>query len=157
VTDGADKQGLLRQEARVVPRSDAPDGTGLVVETRVVLDGAYPPAQRAFAKAIQAYADRLAIESAYQETTERAPGATAVEITESAVIRAQESLERKIAQGRRPANAAEAFALAGTPILSGATGVMGSYLHSGMQWAAFLVLAAGAASLILYLLRRRLL
>jgi hypothetical protein len=159
MTDGADTQGMLRQnqEVRVVPRSEVPDGTGLVVQVRVLLDNSYRPAQQAFARFVQNYAERLARETSYQEISERPSGATTAEITESAVVRAQESLERKIAQERRPADARDAFALAGVPIFSGAAGVAGSYLHSRPQWIAFLALAIVAASCVLYLLKRRLL
>jgi hypothetical protein len=129
----------------------------LVVQVRVLLDNSYRPAQQAFARFVQAYAERLATETAYQETSERPPGATTAEITESAVVRARESLERKIAQERRPADARDATALAGAPIFSGAAGVAGSYLHSWQQWVAFLILAIVAASCVLFLLKRRLL
>ena len=161
MAEGADSAGqLLRQnhEARIITGSDGLDGTGLlVVKIQTNLDGSYLPAQEVFAQAVQSYADKLASESARQEATGRATGAKHPEITASAVIRAQETLDRKSVEQKRPANARESFALAGTPILSGATGVMGSYLDSPAQWASFAVLATGATSCILYLLRRRLL
>ncbi|MFE7870191.1 hypothetical protein ACFUYE_07590 [Micromonospora humida] len=119
-----------------------------------MLDGAYNPAQLAFAKAVQAYAEKLAIESANQEASERAPGASNTEITESAVIRAREAFDKKVALQVRRRNPLDPYALAGSPIFSGATGVMGSYLHSPAQVASFLALAICAATCILYLAKR---
>ena len=134
-----------------------PDGTGLLVHVRAVLDGSSPSAQRLYAKFVQEYAEQLASESARQEASARAPGARTTEITESVVIRAQESIELQTAKRQRPGNLWEAAALAGTPILSGAAGVMGNNLHSIWQWIVFAVCAFGAVICILYLLKRRLL
>lgn len=141
----------LTGEKVVVPHSVVPAGSGIVVPTRVLLDGAYAPAQLAFARAVQSYAEKLAIESADQEAPERAPGATSTEITESAVIRAQETLDKKVALQVRKRKPLDPYALAGSPVFSGATGIMGSYLHSPTQVVAFVVLALCAAACILYL------
>jgi hypothetical protein len=93
----------------------------IVVPTRTHLDGAYEPAQLAFAHAVQAYAERLAIESANQEVSERAPGVNSKEITESAVIRAKDALDKKVALQVRRRSPLEPYALAGSPIFAGAT------------------------------------
>ncbi len=91
-------------EVQIVPHSDVPDGTGVVVQVRVVLDGSSRPAQRIFAKSVQEYGEKLASESARQEATGRAPGAQTVEITESAVFRAQEALDRQVVEKNIPSN-----------------------------------------------------
>lgn len=160
MTDAAEQDERLQPESaevKIVPHSDVSDGTGLVVQIRVVLDGSYRAAQKVFAKSIQEYGEKLASESARQEATGRAPGAQTVEITESAVIRAQEALDQQVAERSRPSNKIEAVSLAGAPIFSGATGVMGSYLTNALNWTVFSLLAMIAASCILYLLKRRLL
>ena len=99
----------------------------------------------------------LADESARQEASARAPGAKTTEITESVIIRARESLNQQTAKRQRPASLWEAAALAGMPMLSGAAGVLGSNLHSPIQWTLFALSALGAVICILYLLKRRLL
>jgi hypothetical protein len=155
------------------PHADLPEGVGLLVHVHVELDGSSDNAQKAYAKLIQDYAERLANESARQEASARAPGARTAEITESSVIRAYESLqeqvpqrieeqiarkiEEQIVKRQKPSTLREAAALAGTPILSGASGVMGSYLHSPWQATIFALIALGAIACILYLLKRRLL
>lgn len=144
-------------QARVVPRSGIADGTGLVIEVRVALDGSSHPAQRVFGKNIQEYAERLATESTRQEFNGRAPGANSVEITESAVIRAEESLEQQAAKRNRTGSKLESAALAGSPIFSCATGVAGSYLTNTLNWATFGTLAIISISCVFYLLRRNLL
>jgi hypothetical protein len=121
------------------------------------MDGSSASAQRLYARYVQEYAEQLASESARQEASARAPGASTTEITESVVIRARESLELQTAKRQRPANLSEAAALAATPILSGAAGIIGNNLHSTWQWTVFIVCAFGAVTCILYLLRRRLL
>lgn len=141
----------------LVPYSVVPKGTGLLIYVRAILDGSSKPAQELYAKFIQEYAEQLASESARQEASARAPGARNAEITESAVIRARESLYQQIAKRQRPASLWEAAALAGMPILSSAAGVMGNYLHSPLQSAVFALAALGAVICILYLLKRRLL
>lgn len=144
----------LSQETIAIPPSRAPDGAGIVVPTRTILDGAYEPAQLAFARAVQAYADKLAIESANQEISERAPGANSTEITESAVLRAQEALDKQVALKVRKRSPLDPYALAGSPIFAGATGVMGSFLHSLLQVVVFSVLAVLAVGCILHLATR---
>ncbi|MEU6788073.1 hypothetical protein ABZ912_53535 [Nonomuraea angiospora] len=141
----------LSQETIAIPPTRTPDGAGIVVPVRTILDGAYEPAQLAFARAIQSYADKLAIESANQEASERAPGANSTEITESAVIRAQEALDKQVALKVRKRSPLDPYALAGSPIFAGATGVMGSYLHSLLQVIAFIILAVLAIACILHL------
>ena len=141
----------------IIPHADMPDGTGVLVHVRVVLDGSSLWAQRRYAGYIQEYAEKLANESARQEASARAPGARTVEITESAVIRARESIELQTAMRQRPNNLWEAVALAGVPILSGAAGVAGGYLHSIWQYLLFAVCAFGAIACVLYQLKRRLL
>jgi hypothetical protein len=141
----------------IVPHADVPDGAGLLVHVRAVLDGSSVQAQALYAKFIQEYAERLASESARQEASARAPGAKTTEITESVVIRARESLDQQTAERQRPANLWEAAALAGMPMLSGAAGVIGNNLHSPWQWTLFALSALGAVICILYLLKRRLL
>lgn len=141
----------------ITPHSDIPDGVGLSIHVRVQLDGSYGPAQKTFAKAVQTYAEKLASESARQEASARAPGATACEITESAVIRAAESLDRETAKRQRPANFGESATLAGLPMSSAATGITGSYLHSAGQWIVFVALCAVTVFCVLYQLKRRLL
>ncbi|MEU7917842.1 hypothetical protein [Micromonospora zamorensis] len=126
-----------------------------MVMTRANLDGAYEPAQLAFARAVQGYADKLAIESANQEASERAPGVSGKEVTESAVIRAREALDKKVALQVRRRSPLDPYALAGSPIFAGATGVMGSYLHSLEQVIAFSVLTVLAIACILHLAIRR--
>lgn len=153
--EGAALPGTL---SAVTPHSEVPEGAGLSIHVRVLLDGSSEPAQKAYAKAVQAYAEKLASESARQEASARAPGATTCEITESAVIRAAESLDRESAKRQRPANFGEAATLAGLPMFSAATGIMGgSYLHSVGQVAIFLALSAVTVLCVLYQLRRRLL
>jgi hypothetical protein len=157
----------------IVPYTDLPEDVGLLVHVHVALDGSSDVAQRVYAKFVQGYAERLANESARQEASARAAGASSVEITESSIIRASESLEEQVpkrieeqlgkrieqqlARRQRPANLREAAALAGTPIFSGAAGVMGSYLHSPWQVTLFVLIALVAIVCILYLLKRRLL
>lgn len=134
-----------------------PDGTGLLIYVRANLDGSSVPAQQLYAKLVQEYAEKLSDEGARQEASSRAPGAKTAEITESVVIRARESLDQQTAKRQRPTSLWEAAALAGVPILSGAAGVTGSYLHSPLQWTLFALSALGAVISILYLLKRRLL
>jgi Flp pilus assembly protein TadB len=141
----------------IVPYAGVPDGIGLLVHIRATLDGSSKSAQDLYAKFVQEYAEQLASESARQEASARAPGAKTTEITESVVIRARESLDQQAARQQRPASFWEAAALAGTPILSGAAGVMGNNLHSSLQWATFALSSVGAVVCILYLLKRRLL
>lgn len=145
----------LNGENIAIPATGVPEGVGIVVPTRTMLDGAYEPAQLAFARAVQAYADKLAVESANQEASERDPGAISTEITESAVLRAQEALNKKVALQVRKQSPFDPYALAGSPIFAGATGVMGSFLHSVLQVVAFSILAALAVGCILHLARRR--
>ncbi|GGM43886.1 hypothetical protein GCM10007977_051840 [Dactylosporangium sucinum] len=149
------KEFQLSGDDIVIPASGVPEGVGVVVPTRTLLDGAYEPAKLAFGRAVQAYADKLAIESANQEASERAPGANSTEITESAVIRAQEALDKKVALQVRKRSPLEPYALAGSPIFAGATGVMGSFLHSLVQVIAFSILAVIAIACILHLAVRR--
>jgi hypothetical protein len=108
VGEGARRNEVLRQhhEAKVLARSDVPDGIGLSIQVRVVLDGAYLPAQQIFAEAVQTYATKLADESSYQEATSRAAGARTAEITESTVLRAREALD-KLSVSKRPTSALE--------------------------------------------------
>jgi hypothetical protein len=142
-----------------------PDGTGLLIHIRAVLDGSYTPAQELYATYVQEYAEQLASESARQEASARELGAKAIEITESAVIRARESLNKRTAEQqlaaqpikRQPLGIWEAAALAGAPMFSAATGVTGSYLHSLLQWVLFSLSALAGVICILYLLKRRLL
>lgn len=141
-------------ERIAVPSTALPTGSGIVVPVRVILDGTYTPADLAFAKAVQNYADRLATESANQAESEKAPGATNVEVTESSVIRAQESLDKKVALQVNARSRWIPYALAGSPIFSGATGVMGSFLHSPLQIAAFVVTAGIAALCIIFLAKK---
>lgn len=141
----------------IAPHADVPDGTGLLIHVRVTLDGSSAPAQGLFAKFVQEYAEQLANESARQEASLRAPGAKTTETTESVVIRARESIDQETAKRQRPASLWEAAALAGMPMLSGTAGVMGSNLHSFLQWTVFALAVLGAVTCILYLLKRRLL
>ncbi len=141
----------------IIPYNDVPDGAGLLIHVRATLDGSSGSAQALYAKFVQEYAERLSGESARQEASARAPSAKAIEITESVVIRARESLDQQTAKRQRPANLWEAAALAGMPMLSSTAGVMGNYLHSPLQWAIFVLSACGAVICILYLLKRRLL
>jgi hypothetical protein len=141
----------------IVPLAGVPDGAGVLIHVRAILDGSSKPSQELYAKFVQAYAEQLADESARQEASARAPGAKTIEITESIIIRARESLDQQTAKRQRPSNLWEAAALAGMPILSGAAGVMGGNLHSPLQWAIFVSSALGAVICILYLLKRRLL
>lgn len=145
----------LSGEMIAIPPTALPEHVGVVVPTRTNLDGAYEPAQLAFARAVQAYADKLAIESANQEASERAPGVNSKEITESAVMRAREALDKKVALEVRKRSPLDPYALAGSPIFAGATGVMGSFLHSLAQVLAFSVLAVLAIACILHLATRR--
>jgi Flp pilus assembly protein TadB len=145
----------LNEETIIIPESGIPDHAGIVVPTRANLDGAYEPAQLAFAHAVQAYAERLAIESANQEISERAPGVNSKEITESAVIRAKDALDKKVALQQRKRSRLDPYALAGSPIFASATGVMGSYLHSLLQVVVFTILAMLAIACILHLSVRR--
>jgi hypothetical protein len=152
----------------IIPHSNLPDGVGFLIQIRAALDGSYPPARNLFARTVQDYAEKLDSESARQEVSARAPGALTREITETAVIRARDSLEqepvtRMLASleqdgaRRQPASLWESAALAGSPMFAGAAGVIGAYLHSPLQWAAFSLCALGGVICILYLLKRRLL
>ena len=145
----------LSGETIVIPSSGIPDHSGIMVAARANLDGAYEPAQLAFAHAVQTYAERLAIESANQEISERAPGVNSKEITESAVIRAKDALDKKVALQIRKRSPLEPYALAGSPIFAGAAGIMGTYLHSLLQVVVFFVLAVLAIACILHLSVRR--
>jgi hypothetical protein len=145
----------LSKETIAIPPSGIPNHTGIVVPTRTNLDGAYEPAQLAFARAVQAYAERLAIESVNQGISERAIGVNSKEIIESAVARAKDTLDKKVALEVRGQSPLEPYALAGSPIFAGAAGVMGSYLHSLLQVVVFTVLAVLAIACILHLSARR--
>lgn len=150
MAEGAPKAGRLV----VVPLTPLPPGAGLTVSVRVLLDGASEPAQQAFGRAVQRYADRLAQESGNQEASNRAPGATAIEIIETSVIRAQDALEKRIASEKNRAGPLDAFALAGAPIFSGTAGVIGGYLHSATTWSAFAVAALIACGCVVHLARK---
>jgi hypothetical protein len=154
---GASPHPGANELAPIAPHTEVPDGAGLLIYVRAVLDGSSTSAQRLYGRFVQEYAEQLGSESARQEASARAPGARTTEITESIVIRARESLEQRAAERQRPDNLREAAALAGTPILSGSAGVMGNNLHSPLQWTAFTLCALGAVICILYLLKRRLL
>jgi hypothetical protein len=145
----------LSEETIVIPYSGIQNKIGIVVPTRTNLDGAYEPAQLAFARAVQSYAERLAIESANQEVSERAPGVNGKEITESAVIRATSALDKQVALKLQKRSPLDPYTLAGSPIFAGAAGIMGSYLHSLPQVIAFSVLAVLAIACILHLSTRR--
>jgi hypothetical protein len=156
MSDGEITRNLqLQEETIVVPHSDTPVHTGIVVPVRTNLDGAYEPAQLAFARAVQDYAQRLAIESANQEISERAPGVDGKEITESAVVRARGALDKKMALQVRKRSRLDPYALAGSPIFSTAAGVMGTFLHSPRQVVIFCVLAVVAIACILHVSTRR--
>jgi hypothetical protein len=152
--DSANEAPLLTGETVVAALSPLPPGSGLVISVRVLLDGASTPAQRAFGRAIQRYADRLAQESGNQEASSRAPGATAIEIIETSVIRAQEALEKRIALEKNRVGPLDAVALAGVPIFSGAAGVIGSYLHGPLSWTAFAATALLACVSVIHLTRK---
>lgn len=138
-------------EIAVTPQAGPVVSKGLVVPVRVLLDGASLPAQHAFARAVQRYADRLAQESGNQEASNRAPGAATVEIIETSVIRAQEALDKRIALEKSRTHPLDGFALAGAPIFSGAAGVLGSYLHGPILWIAFVVTALLACASVIRL------
>lgn len=135
-----------------------------LVNISVELQGASEFARKEFERAIKDYANRLSNESALEELSTREPGVGFAEITASSLIRAEKNLSRKIANGaggdgRRRVGKLEVAALAGLPIFSSATGVVGSYLGATnfWQWVAFGVLASLAISCVLYLAKRRLL
>lgn len=138
--------------------------SAFLVELSVELQGASGLARKEFERAIKDYAHKLSNESALEELSSREPGVMVAEITASSLIRAEKNLLRKIADdsggaGRRVVGKLEGSALAGVPIFSSATGVMGSYLSSGgwLQWSVFSLLAMSAAVCIAYLAKRRLL
>lgn len=141
----------------IIPYAEVPDGVGLLIHLRTILDGSSPSAQVKYAKFVQEYAEQLADESARQEASTRAPGARAVEITESVVIRARESIDQQTSARQRPVDWKEAVALAGVPILSGVVGVLGGHLNSPLEWGSFIFSAAAAVICVLYSLKRRLL
>jgi hypothetical protein len=138
-----------------MPHTEVPVGVGVSITVRVLLDGSSEPAQRAFGKEVQAYAEKLASESARQEASARATGAMTCEITESAVIRAAESLQQQTAK-ERPPRFREAAAVAGKSMCTAAMGTMGNFLHSAAQVSVFAGLSIVAAICILQPLKRRL-
>jgi hypothetical protein len=146
----------LSKETIAIPPSNVTDHNGIVVLTRTNLDGASKAAQLKFANAIQNYAERMAIESINQEISQRAPGADSAEITESAVIRAKDALDKRVAsQLQKKPSRLEPWTLAGASIFTGAAGIMGTYLHSLPQVFAFSVLIVLAIACILHQSTRR--
>jgi len=124
------------------------------VSVEVDLHGATLAARAEFNGAVQAYADFLAAESQKQELSLRTPGVLNLEVTASAVVRARRAISR---YGKRAKpRLLESTALAGAPIFSGATGVMGSYLDGLVQISVFAGLAFMAVLCIGYLVFRRL-
>jgi hypothetical protein len=126
--------------------------TSLVTATiQVDLHGSTPGAQAELRSAIQAYADSLATESQKQELSLRPPGAMNIEVSYNAVRRAREAINRYGERAKmRPFDMACA---GGVPIFSGATGVMGSYLHSPLQIVVFSVLSVLAAITVFFSIR----
>lgn len=138
--------------------------SAFLVEVSVELQGTSGLARKEFERAIKDYAHKLSIESALEELSNRDPGVEVAEITASSLRRAEKNLLRKIADdvgsnGRRTVGKLEVAALAGVPIFSSGSGVMGSYLNSGgiWQWPVFVCLAVSAFICIVYLAKRRLL
>ena len=121
----------------------------------VPLHGATEGARVEFAKAVKDYADRLASESQAQEISNRPDGFMNPEVTATSVFRAKEALNRYGHRAKPSGN--DKAALAGLPIFSGAAGVLGSYLNSGVQWGAFCAAVFLAVVCIAYLLHRRML
>ena len=135
------------------PGPGPPPPISVIVE--VTLPGATVAAQSQLSKAIQDYADRLARESETQEISNRPPGVHYAEVTVNSVARAKTVLDR---YGQRAkASGGDVAALMGVPIFSGATGVMGSYLHSAWQWSVFSASAFFTVVCLAYLARRRML
>jgi hypothetical protein len=122
---------------------------------QVVLNGATDGARAEFSEAVQTYAMRLASESEKQEISNRPPGVMFPEVTASSVVRARTVLSR-YGERARP-GVSEVAALVGLPIFSSAAGVIGSYLHSVWQWAAFSGSAFLGVFCVCYLAFRRLL
>jgi hypothetical protein len=117
--------------------------------------GATPAAQQQLRQAIQDYANRLTRESETQELSNRHAGVMFPEVSSSAVSRATESFDR-FGKRSKPSRA-EVVALMGVPVFSGASGVMGSFLHSALQTGVFSACVFLTFICLIYLARRRLL
>jgi hypothetical protein len=127
----------------------------MLINSEVVLHGATEVARAQFEEAVQDYAERLADESEKQEISSRPPGTRFSEVSANSVARAKAVIDR-YGQRAKP-TPLEVAALAGLPILSGATGVMGSYLTNTLNWAIFSLLGSLAISCVAILATRRLL
>jgi hypothetical protein len=123
------------------------------VHVQVDLHGATPAARNEFSTAVQSYADWLAGESQKQELSLRSPGGQNLEVTATAVLRAKRAMSR-FGERAKP-GVLENISLIGSPVFSGATGVMGSFLHSTTQVVIFVLLAIAALLSIAYLVVRR--
>ena len=128
-------------------------GDHVSVHVQVDLHGATPAAKSEFSKAVQAYADWLVGESQKQELSLRAPGGQNLEVTATAVLRARRAMSR-FGEKAKP-GALEGISLAASPVFSGATGVMGGFLHSTTQIVIFSILVIIALLSIAYLIVRR--
>jgi hypothetical protein len=125
------------------------------VSIEVRLQGATEGARVEFAKALQIYAELLAAESQTQEISNRPPGVMFPEVTANSVVRAKTAFDRYGQRGK-PARS-ESATLVGLPVFSGATGVLGSYLNSPLQWTAFSASTFLAVVCVIYLAARRML
>lgn len=123
------------------------------IPINVTLPGATTDALNAFSGAVQSYADILSNESQKQELSLRPPGGQSPEVTYNAVLRARRAMS-KHGERAKP-GPLESIALAGAPTFSGATGVMGTFLHSPLQIFLFATLAFLAFVCIAYTVVRR--
>lgn len=129
--------------------------TPISATVNVELHGATTNARAEFAAAVQSFAESLANECERQEISNRPPGIAHPEITANSVVRAKQVLSRF--GERSKGKSLDVVGLMGVPVFSGATGVMGSFLHSTVQIVAFAVLALLAILCTGYLAYRRLL
>ncbi len=129
----------------------APVSASVTVTLHVATDGA----RAEFARAVQVYAEHLAVESEGQELSNRPPGAMYSEITAASVVRAKDVIGRYGTRAR-PARL-EIAALIGLPLFSSTSGVLGGYLNSAGQWVAFAAAALLGLLCVFYLAYRRLL
>ncbi len=138
------------------PESTAPSTPApMSASVEVTLHGATTGARAEFSRAVQLYAERLAIESEGQELSNRPPGVMYPEITAASVVRAKDVIDKYGARAR-PRHV-EVWALVGLPVFSSGSGILGSYLNSAWQWAAFSGSAFAGIVCVLYLAARRLL
>ena len=125
------------------------------IRVRVHLSKPSVDALEAYGEAVDKYAERLAKEAENQKWPgwKDAKVKKAEETTAEHVAKADIAIRRYGEQARRAP--AEIVALAGWSILSPTAGVLGSYLNSGVQWAAFSATAFLGVSCFGWLLTKK--